>query len=134
MLEVGFRTMSWIWALHFLLAEPRSAITDQQSPMDSWLVDMLIALDRQLNHVEQNLSVYFSPNTHLTGEALALYVAGVALPELSGSSRWADTGRTILLAEIDRQIHGDGGHAERSTHYQRYTLDFYLMALLTAES
>ena len=24
-------------------------------------------------------------------------------------------------------------HAERSTHYQRYTLDFYLMALLTAE-
>ena len=27
----------------------------------------------------------------------------------------------------------DGGHAERSTHYHRYTLDFYLLALLTAE-
>ena len=26
----------------------------------------------------------------------------------------------------------DGGHAERSTHYQRYTLDFYLLALMTA--
>ena len=35
--------------------------------------------------------------------------------------------------EIDRQILADGGHAERSTHYQRYTLDFYLLALLTAQ-
>ncbi len=41
------------------------------------------------------------------------------------------TGRRILLQEIDRQILADGGHAERSTHYQRYTLDFYLLALLT---
>ena len=43
-----------------------------------------LALDRQLTHIEQNLSHYFSPNTHLSGEALALYVAGCALPELDG--------------------------------------------------
>src|SRR5439155_26792480 len=30
------------------------------------------------------------------------------------------------------QIHPDGGHAEASTHYQRYTLDIYLCALLAA--
>jgi hypothetical protein len=93
---------------------------------------MLLALHHQLTHVERHLSVYFSPNTHLTGEALALYVVGVALPELAASRRWTETGRRILLEEIDRQIHADGGHAERSTHYQRYTLDFYLMALVTA--
>jgi hypothetical protein len=93
---------------------------------------MLVALDRQLVHIEENLSTYFSPNTHLTGEALALYVTGVALPELARSRRWRDTGRRILLEEIARQIHPDGGHVERSTHYHRYTLDFYLMALLTA--
>ena len=110
-------------------SDPRSPIPDPRP----WLVDMFVALDRQLTHVERNLSVYFSPNTHLTGEALALYVVGVALPELAASRRWADTGRRVLLAEIDRQIRGDGGHVERSTHYQRYTLDFYLMALLTAE-
>ena len=81
--------MSWIWALHFLVGT--KAHSDE-----TWIVDMLVALDRQLNHIEQNLSVYFSPNTHLTGEALALYVAGVALPELSGSPRWAETGRAIL--------------------------------------
>jgi hypothetical protein len=94
---------------------------------------MLVALHHQLTHVERHLSVYFSPNTHLTGEALALYVVGVALPELAASRRWTQTGRRILLEEIDRQIHADGGHVERSTHYQRYTLDFYLMALVTAQ-
>jgi hypothetical protein len=154
MLEIGFRAISWTWALHCLLgigdwrlgtggsgpetrepalpgsSDPRSPIPDPQPC--PWLVDLLVALSRQLTHVEQNLSYYFSPNTHLTGEALALYVVGTALPELAGAARWAATGRRILLDEIERQILGDGGHAERSTHYQRYTLDFYLLALLTA--
>jgi hypothetical protein len=136
MLELGFRSMSWIWGLHFLLGAnvDRGAgrRADRDGPRRAWLVDMLVALDRQLTHVEQNLSIYFSPNTHLTGEALALYVAGVALPELAGSRRWREIGRGILLQEIDKQIGRDGGHAERSMHYHRYTLDFYMMALLTA--
>ena len=63
-----------------------------------WLVDLLLALDRQLAHVEHNLSYYFSPNTHLLGEALALYVAGRTLPELAASPRREALGRRILLA------------------------------------
>ncbi|MGH9253423.1 MAG: heparinase II/III domain-containing protein [Vicinamibacterales bacterium] len=134
MLEIALRAISWTWGLHFLLGHDRhqAPSTKHQAPDSPWLIDLLVALHRQLTHVEQNLSVYFSPNTHLTGEALGLYVVGVALPELANSSRWADTGRRILLEQIGRQIHADGGHAERSTHYQRYTLDFYLMAWLTA--
>ena len=142
MLEIGFRAISWTWALHFLIAgaeAPALQVTGNvrsaavSTAATPWLVDLLVGLDRQMTHVEQNLSRYFSPNTHLTGEALALYVVGHALPELEASDRWVKTGRRILLDEIDRQIHADGGHAERSTHYQRYTLDFYLHALLTAE-
>ena len=121
MLEIGFRSMSWTFAAHFL------ALT--RTPLPS---RFFVALDRQLTHVEQHLSYYFSPNTHLTGEALALYVVGQAFPELPASQRWVATGRRILLREMERQILPDGGHAERSTHYQRYTLDFYLAALLTA--
>jgi hypothetical protein len=86
-----------------------------------------------MSHLERNLSYYFSPNTHLTGEALALYTVGMSLPELAAAQRWAATGRRILLAEAARQIAPDGGHVERSTHYQRYTLDFYLSARLIAE-
>src|SRR5688572_23209022 len=143
MLEIGFRAISWTWALHALLAIPNSQrptpnekrpVGNRESGVESypWLIDMLVALARQLTHVERHLSYYFSPNTHLTGEALALYVVGIALPELSASARWAETGRRVLLDEIDRQILDDGGHAERSMHYQRYTLDFYLLAARTA--
>ena len=130
-LELAFRSLSWLWAMHLLLADTdEGAAGPAQTP---WLMDLLLAIDRQLRHVEQNLSRYFSPNTHLTGEALALYTAGVALPELAASSRWAATGRRYLLDEIDRQVSPDGGHRERSTHYHRYTTDFYLLALLMAE-
>jgi hypothetical protein len=129
-LELGMRSLSWVWALHFLIADTSDAAAGpSQTP---WLLDLLLGLDRQTRHIEQNLSYYFSPNTHLTGEGLALYVIGLSVPELAGSRRWTETGRRILLDEIDRQISSDGGHFERSLHYHRYTLDFYLLALLVA--
>ena len=128
MLELGFRCLSWTWALHFFAA---AASADDEEP---WTVDLLLALDRQLAHIDENLSRYFSPNTHLTGEALALYVTGRALPELASSSRRAVVGRQILLEESRRQVLADGGHAERSTHYHRYSTDFYLFAFNVARS
>jgi uncharacterized heparinase superfamily protein len=126
MLELSYRSLSWLWAMHALL------LHDDASG-EPWLVDMLVGLQRQLVHVEQNLSYYFSPNTHLLGEVLALYVVGQALPELADSARWTELGRRVLISELERQVSRDGGHAERSTHYHRYTLDIYLLALLTAE-
>lgn len=123
MLELAFRSLSWIWALHFFAG----AVSDDDT--EPWTVDLLMALDRQLNHVEQNLSRYFSPNTHLTGEALALYVAGRSLPELAASGARQRVGRDILLEEAQRQVRADGMHAELSAHYHRYSTDFYLLAL-----
>ncbi len=125
MLELGLRSLSWIWALHFFAADA----TEDDTP---WTVDLLLGIDRQLTLVEQNLSRYFSPNTHLLGEALALYVGGRVLPELRRARQWERVGRAVLIQEITRQINGDGGHAELSTHYHRYTLDFYLLALAIA--
>ena len=90
--------------------------------------------DRQLSLVEHNLSTFFSPNTHLLGEALGLYVAGRSLPELRRASAWSQIGRQVLLDEMDHQIHADGGHVELSLHYHRYTLDFYLLALRSRAS
>lgn len=127
-LELAFRSLSWLWALElFAPASPHDA-ADQRP----WLVHLLLGLDRQLRHVERHLSRYFSPNTHLLGEALALYVCGRALPELASADRWARTGQRVLLEESARQVLPDGAHAERSTHYHRYALDFYLLALAVA--
>ncbi|HEX4346656.1 MAG TPA: alginate lyase family protein [Vicinamibacterales bacterium] len=125
MLELAFRSISWLWALNFFAEGAERDDTP-------WTVDLLLALDRQLLHIEHNFSCYFSPNTHLIGEALALYVGGLAAPMLKRSARRAALGRRILIEEIGRQIHADGGHCERSTHYHRYTLDFYLLALVVA--
>jgi hypothetical protein len=125
MLELGLRSISWMWALNFFA----DATTSDESP---WIVDLLVMIDRQLGQVERNLSYYFSPNTHLLGEALALYVVGRSLPELLGSERRAAIGRRVLVSQIARQVAADGGHCERSTHYHRYTLDFYNLALAVA--
>lgn len=129
MLELGFRSLSWIWALSFFAGAARGQ-ADREEP---WLLDLLLGITEQLAHVQRNLSLYFSPNTHLTGEALALYAAGCALPELASSQQWAAIGRDVLLRESARQIRSDGGHAELSAHYHRYSTDFYLLALLIAQ-
>jgi hypothetical protein len=125
MLELAFRSISWVWAIAFFT----DLSTDEEPP---WLVDLLLAMDKQLTQIERNLSYYFSPNTHLLGEALALYVCSRALPVLRCSPDREALGRRILLDEARRQIGSDGGHCERSTHYHRYTLDFYLLALIVA--
>ena len=132
MLELAFRCLSWTWALHLFVQddEPESGPSDPNA--DPWLVDLLLGLDRQLTHIEQNLSYYFSPNTHLLGEGLALYVTGQVFPEFHASNRRVTRGRAILLDGLRQQVERDGGHRERSTHYHRYTLDFYLLALAVA--
>jgi hypothetical protein len=127
MLELAFRSLSWIWAVQFFAS---GDARDEQP----WLVDLLLALDRQLTHIEQNLSYYFSPNTHLLGEALALYVAGRTMPLLRRANHYAEVGRRVLVEQATRQVGKDGGHLERSTHYHRYTLDFYLLALAVART
>lgn len=125
MLELAFRAMSWTWAVEFFAA-------DGEQDEVPWLVDLLVSLDQQLTHVAHNLSTYFSPNTHLSGEALALYAVSMAFPELRRSRARVRTGRPILVAEARNQVRADGGHAELSSHYHRYSTDFYLLALMVA--
>ena len=127
MLELAFRAMSWTWAVEFF-ADGADADTTP------WLVDLLVSLDRQLTHVQHNLSSYFSPNTHLSGEALALYAVSTAFPELRRSRARASAGRNVLLREATSQVRADGGHAELSAHYHRYSTDFYLLALIVARA
>ena len=125
MLELAFRALSWTWAIEFFC----HGAENDETP---WLVDLLVSLDRQLTHIAQNLSTYFSPNTHISGEGLALYAVSMALPELRRSRGRAALGRQILINEVARQIREDGGQAELSSHYHRYSTDFYLLALAVA--
>jgi hypothetical protein len=113
-LEVGFRALSWIWALH---------LCGDVLP----LAPLVKALGRHGLYLEHNLSVYFSPNTHLLGEAVALHAVGVALAQSAPAARWRELGAKIVAGELERQVRPDGGHFEQSTYYHLYALDFFLL-------
>lgn len=116
-LEVAFRSMSWLWAFHFF--------RDSSAFTPALFFKALKFLHLHGRHIERYLSTYYSPNTHLTGEALGLYYLGSQLPFLSRAEHWRRLGEDILFKEISRQVHQDGVYFEQSTWYQRYTADFF---------
>jgi Heparinase II/III-like protein/Heparinase II/III N-terminus len=122
-LEVAFRSISWIWAYKLL----EGTEVDSQF-RKQWL--HAIALNGR--HIELYLSTYFSPNTHLLGEAMALFFIGTVCPELKSSAKWSKQGWDILLRESKRQVRPDGFYFEQSTYYHVYALDFFLHSAVLA--
>lgn len=125
-LELSFRVIAWLWALHLCADSDRLV-----SKFVSRFFKYLIAQGR---HIESYLSHYFSPNTHLTGEALGLFYLGAALPELARAKRWSVTGLGVLLNQLPEHIRPDGVYFEQSSYYHRYTVDFYTHLLLLARA
>ena len=120
-LELAFRVQSWIHGLRLAATAP--GITPE-------LCEALAqAAAVHARHIERNLSTWFSPNTHITGEALALLAVGTAWPGLSGARRWRERGWRILLHWLPRHVRNDGVYFEQSTWYQAYTVDFYVAAM-----
>ena len=117
-LEVAFRSIAWLWALHLFAGSP--------SLNAGFLARLMKTLIAQGCHIEDYLSHYFSPNTHLTGEALGLFYLGSALPELRRAGVWRETGLRILLEQLPRHVRSDGVYFEQSSYYHRYTADFYI--------
>lgn len=126
-LEVAFRSIAWLWALRFF-AESPSVSADV-------VLRMLKFLYLHASHLETYLSTYFSPNTHLTGEALGLFYIGLLLPEFQDARRWRDLGLEILVSQLPRHVQSDGVYFEQSSYYHRYTADFYIhLAILLQEN
>jgi hypothetical protein len=123
-LEVALRVVAWCWAL--FLFRGSEALTE------SLFEDILRQIDTHAWYVDRHLSHYFSPNTHLTGEALGLFYAGVVCADLEHAARWRAIGERILIEQSRRQTLGDGVYFEQSTYYQRYTVDIYLHFLVLA--
>ncbi len=122
-LEVAFRALSWIWVLHMVGGRLEKTLRQR------WM----ISLYQHGLHIENNLSLYFSPNTHLLGEAVVLHALGVLLPALPRSARWRELGSGIVLEQMRRQVREDGSHFEQSAYYHLYALDFFLLHSLIAQ-
>jgi len=117
-LEVALRAMSWIWVEHLVGRELPGEFRAR------WLGELY----RHARFIENNLSVYFSPNTHLLGEALALHALGLFFANV----HWERLGAQIMREQIERQVHPDGSHVERSSYYHVYALDVFLLHAILA--
>lgn len=115
-LEVAFRALSWIWIYH-LLGRQMSA---------SFQTRFLNTLACHGYHLQHNLSFYFSPNTHLLGEAVVLHTLGLFFAGCEPAQHWRTLGRSVVLHELARQVQADGSHFEHSSYYHLYALDFFL--------
>ena len=112
-LEVAFRALSWLWV--------RSIIGDFHD-------DLPPALHLHGWHIERYLSTYFSPNTHLLGEGVALFAIGLLCPEIAEAPRWRKRGWRIVLKQAETQVLPDGFHFEQSVYYHIYARDFFEFA------
>jgi hypothetical protein len=123
-LEVAHRLMSWCWVA--------TLIRDAPAVTGSWAQTLLAAVWAHAHHVGRYLSRSFSPNTHLTGEALGLFYAGVLFPDFRDAPQWRALGMRVLLDQSSAQLSRDGVHFELSTCYHRYTVETYLQFVLLA--
>ena len=121
-LELAFRAISWTWTLALLRDDP--ALTEERFGRYA----AVLALHGR--HVAAHLSTWFSPNTHLTGEAVGLLYLGSAFPFLRDAAAWRAQAREILVAWMPRHVRADGTYIEQSTHYARYTADFLIHAVM----
>lgn len=117
-LEMAFRSINWIWSSFFFADRLEGDRKFQELLFET--------LYLQAEHISNHFSYYFSPNTHLTGEALGLLYIGKAYPAMKPAAGWVSTAVNILETELERQILEDGGYFEMATYYHRYTIDFYL--------
>lgn len=123
-LEVAFRSLSWIWVRELLGANLSLEFRR----------DLTRGLARHGNYIERYLSTYFSPNTHLIGEALALFFIGTLCSEIPAAQQWQAVGLRILTQEIKRQVRPDGVYFEQSLYYHVYALDMFLYARVLAQA
>ncbi len=124
-LEIGIRAISWFWTL-FLLLPSRS--------LDEASAECIgVSLLAQLEHVYRYTSVFSSPNTHLIGEAAALFIGGLVFADQKRPAAWMERGASLLAKEAENQVLDDGVYGELSSYYHCYALDFYLQALALAQ-
>ena len=114
-LEVGFRALSWMWIWHLVGAKMSASFRQR----------FLAELYRHGLHLEYNLSIYFSPNTHLLGEAAALHALGRLFPGFPRADRWRKLGREIVGEHMHSCVKSDGSYFEQSTYYHVYALDMF---------
>lgn len=127
-LELSIRTLAWAEILALLVDAREPALDDRA------LALLLGAWARQAEHVRTHDSRYSSANNHRIGEAAAVAVAGLVLRFHDRAEEWRQWGWSALESELERQIAPDGVGREQAFAYQRFVLDFAIVALVVGRT
>lgn len=123
-LEVGVRSLSWLWMMAFVLDSRHLA------PAQAAL--WIGSLGDHYEFLRGHLSVYTDRSNHLIGEATALWMLASVFRDFPDADVEAARALGILCAEAERQITVDGVSCEQATGYHCFVLDFYLQVAALA--
>ena len=119
-LEAAMRLISWAFTSFLTRGE-----NSTEDLIHQCLGEMIYQHQYFVRHF---YSKYSSANNHLIGEMAGLYVGSTFWPCYQESPSWRAFAREKLALEMTRQVEPDGVAKERTTEYQLFILEFFLLA------
>ena len=124
-LELGVRTINWVWALDLIRASEALANSDWHRIVEN---SHLMIWDTQ-----RKFSRGSSANNHLIGEVAGVFVGSSYFSKFKNARRYSDVSRDILEEQIILQTFGDGCTREHAFGYQYFVLQFFIICAFVAE-
>lgn len=116
----GRRVQNWLYSLHGFLAHGQA---HQASVEPTFLGRLLQSLHEQVEHLCHHLT---AKRNHRTLELYAIFLAGVALPEMRRAAHWRHFALQETAANLQADLLPDGVHCELSTDYHHLALRNWL--------
>ena len=125
----GRRVQNWIYSLHLFVGHAAHDIGGLIGA--AFHRRLLASLHEQVEFLCANLT---EKRNHRTLELYAIFLAGVALPEMRRAAHWRDFALEQTVANLEADLLADGVHCELSTDYHhlvlKNALNFRRLALL----
>jgi uncharacterized heparinase superfamily protein len=116
----GRRVQNWIYSTRAFIA----CGTVHVARLDAGFVRrMLESLSLQVDFLCQNLT---PKRNHRTLELYAIFLAGVAFPEMRRAAYWREFALRETVANMQADLQSDGVHCEQSTDYHHLALRNWL--------
>jgi uncharacterized heparinase superfamily protein len=120
-MDIALRAVSWLWAFYYFAdaAPCRSPEFRGRFLRSLFLHGEYIATHLEKGDVNGN---------HYLCDGVGLTFLGVFFGDTQKGRRWLETGRSIVVGEIEQQTTADGVDFEQSTAYHRLVLEAFLTA------
>jgi uncharacterized heparinase superfamily protein len=124
----GRRVQNWIYSTRAFLTHGAA----HEAQVDAFFVRRLLAsLSVQVDFLCSNLT---PKRNHRTLELYAIFLAGVAFPELRRAGYWREFALRETVVNMQADLQTDGVHCEQSTDYHHLAVRNWLHVRTLAES